>query len=323
MSQSARSTAVELVRNIDLRGRTAIVTGATSGIGMETARALAAAGAELIMPSRNIEFGSAVADRLITDTGNAKIRIYEMDLADVDSVRRFADNVLSDYGRLDILVNNAGIMAHPLARTEQGFEMHFAVNYLGHFLLTASLASALAAAGDCRVVSLSASAHQHAAVDLDDLHFEARPYDKWQAYAQSKTANALFSLALNQQLRACGGLALAVNPGPAMTKLYRYLREEELRSGGLESMGMGRGLRSPLQAAASTVWAATAPNLTALGGGYCEDCRVAKPAGKEQGGGVHSHARDAATARALWDLSERLVDQQFLLPQQARRKALG
>src|SRR5690606_38283768 len=175
MSQSARSTAVELVRNIDLRGRTAIITGATSGIGMETARALAAAGAEVIMPSRNIEFGSAVADRLITDTGNGKIRIYEMDLADFDSVRRFADNFLSDYGRLDILVNNAGIMAHPLARTEQGFEMHLAVNYLGHFLLTASLASALAAAGDCRVVSLSASAHQHAAVDLDDLHFEARP----------------------------------------------------------------------------------------------------------------------------------------------------
>src|SRR5690606_25482248 len=118
--------------------------------------------------------------------------------------------------------------------------------------------------------------------------------------AQSKAASALFSLALNQQLRACGGLAIAVNPGPAMTNLYRYLSEEELRSGALERMGMGRGLRSPLQAAATSVWAATAPNLAALGGNYCEDCRAAKPACKEQPGGVHSHARDVATARALW-----------------------
>jgi NAD(P)-dependent dehydrogenase (short-subunit alcohol dehydrogenase family) len=318
MSQCGRSTtALEIVRGRDLSGKTVVVTGGTSGIGTETARAFAAAGAEVMLPTRDIEFGSAVADRLITDTGNAKIRNYEMDLADFESIRRFADNFMTEYPQLDILVNNAGIMACPFARTGQGYELQFAVNHLGHFLLTATLASALSASVGCRVVTLSSVAHRLSPVIFDDLHFDRRPYDKWRAYAQSKTANALFAYALNERLRACGGLAFSVHPGGIMTNLQRHMSRDEMQALGWidEKGGVRKGFKTPAQGAATAVWAATSPDLVHLGGAYCEDCQLAEPATKDNlTRGVHAHARDPEAAVELWEISERLVDQPFCLP---------
>jgi NAD(P)-dependent dehydrogenase (short-subunit alcohol dehydrogenase family) len=318
MSKFGRSTtALEIVKHLDLSGKTAVVTGGTSGIGREMARALAAAGAEVILPTRDIEYGSAVADDLITGTGNSKIRIYEMDLADFDSVRRFADNFMTEYPRLEILINNAGVMACPLARTGQGYELQFAINHLGHFLLTAALAPALAASTGCRVVSLSSVAHRLSPVRFDDIHFETRRYEKWLAYGQSKTANALFAFALNERLRACGGLAFSVHPGAIMTNLQRHLSREEMQAlGWMDERGtIRKGFKTPAQGAATAIWAATSPDLLHLGGAYCEDCQLAEPAAAGNiATGVHPHARDPEAAAKLWEVSERLVDHPFPLP---------
>lgn len=315
MSQFGRSTtALEIIRDRDLSTKTVVVTGGTSGIGTETARAFAAAGAEVILPTRNIEYGSAVADRLIADTGNAKIRNYEMDLADFDSIRRFADNFMTEYPRLDILVNNAGVMACPFSRTAQGYERQFTINHLGHFLLTATLAPVLTSTEGCRVVALSSVAHRLSPVVFDDVHFERRPYDKWRAYGQSKTANALFAYALNERLRICAGLAFSVHPGGVMTNLQRHLNREEMQAfGWIDDKGLSRkGFKTPAQGAATAVWAATSPDLRQLGGAYCEDCQLAAPANKDDlTRGVHPHARDPAAAEQLWDISEHLVDRPF------------
>lgn len=315
MSQFGRSsTALEVIKNINLRGKTAIVTGATSGIGIETARALASAGAELILPTRNLEHGSAVADKLIAITGNFKIRNYEMDLSDFDSVRRFADNFMAEYPTLDILINNAGLMACPLSRSSQGHELQFAVNHLGHFLLAACLSPCLTASPASRVVALSSIGHRLSPMVFEDLHFERRAYDKWSAYGQSKTANALFALALNERLEGCGGQAFSVHPGGIMTNLQRHMQREEMEAlGWLDKRGrLHKTFKSPTQGAATSVWAATSPDLAEAGGVYCEDCRVAEPAvNGSSKRGVWPHARDKTAAAQLWDVSERLVDQQF------------
>lgn len=304
-----RNTAQDVIRDVDLHGKVVVITGATSSVGAEIARALAAAGAELILPVRNLEFGSAIADTLITDTGNAKIRIYQLDLADFDSVRRFADNVLYDYPCIDILINNAGVTAEPFQLCPQGYELHFSVNHLGHFLLTASLAKALAASPSCRVISLSAAAHGLSPVIFDDIHFSQRPYDRWLAYGQSKTANALFAITLNKRLSRHGGLAVAVNPGFVMSHPQRHLVHEE-RVGWMTQDQPA--WKSAAQGAAVCVWAATTLDVAALAGNYCEDFKVAALA--EPGDvnhGVHSHACDPIAADRLWELSEHLVDCQF------------
>lgn len=315
MSDFGRSkTALEITRELDLSGKTAMITGGSSGIGTETARALAAAGAELILPTRDLEFGSALADRLIADTGNAKIRNYEMDLSDFDSVRRFAHSFTMEYQQLDILINNAGVMACPPMHCPQGFELQFSVNHLGHFLLTTCLAPALMASPACRVVSLSSVAHQVSPVVFDDLHFEQRDYDKWLAYGQSKSANALFALELNQRLELHGGRAYAVNPGSVMTNLQRHLHRREMQElGWMDRKGnIRKFFRSPAQGAATTVWAATSTPLVDHGGAYCENCGIAEPARDgDLRGGVASHARDPEAAARLWSVSEQLVGQPF------------
>lgn len=293
-----RSTALDVIRQVDLKGKTVAVTGACSGIGAEIARAMAAAGAELIMPARNIEAASAMADTLITDTGNAKIRIYQLDLADFDSIRRFADNLFYDYSRVDILINNAGVLAVPFQLCPQGFELHFSVNHLGHFLLTSVLSKALLASPAPRVVSVSAAAHALSPIIFDDIHFAQRPYDKWLAYAQSKTANILFAMALDRRLAAHGGLAVSVNPGFVISKQQQELARDEMTL-----LDRNEALKSPAQAAATCVWAATTPATTRLGGSYCENFKVVAP----------THC-DNATAERLWELSEHLVDAQFAIP---------
>ncbi|MEX1032350.1 MAG: SDR family NAD(P)-dependent oxidoreductase [Cellvibrionaceae bacterium] len=310
------STALDIIEGIDLKGKIAIVTGGSSGIGTETARALAVAGAELILPTRDLEYGSAIADKLITESGNSKIRNYEMDLSDFDSVRRFADNFMTEYRQLDILVNNAGIMACPPGRCRQGYELHFSVNHLGHFLLTACLSPCLLASAASRVVTLSSVCHRLSPVVFDDLHFNHRSYDKWLAYGQSKTATALFALALNERLQGYGGSAFAVHPGSIMTNLQRHMNRQEMVALGWidKKNNIHRSFKSAAQGAATTVWAATTSHLADRGGAYCEDCQVAEPA--REGStrrGVSPYARDLQTATYLWDVSERLVDQPFCL----------
>lgn len=304
-----RTTAVDVARQIDLRGKTVVITGATSGIGAEIARAMAAAGAELILPARNIEAASAIADSLITDTGNANIRNYQLDLADFDSVRRFADNLLNDYPRVDILINNAGIIAAPFQHCQQGYELHFSINHLGHFLLTAAISSALLSSAAPRVISISAAAHGLSPLVFDDIHFNRRRYDRWQAYGQSKTANILFARSLNKRLSVRGGMAVAVNPGIAIGKPDHEMAREDQAM-----FGWHRALKSPAQGAASCVWAATTSNPK-LAGAYCEDFRVAAAASPEDfSRGLHPHAADSLAAERLWELSEQLVDFQFGLP---------
>lgn len=305
-----RTTAMDVARQIDLRGKIAVITGATSGIGGEIARAMAAAGAELILPARNIEAASAIADNLITDTGNAKIRNYKLDLADFESVRRLADNLLKDYPRIDILINGAGIIAAPFQRCHQGYELHFSVNHLGHFLLTSALSSALLSSPAPRVVSLSAAAHGLSPLVFDDIHFNHRRYDQWQAYGQSKTANILFAKALNRRLATQGGTALAVNPGFIISKV-----EQDQALNQTDMPGRSKALKSPAHGAACCVWAATTANPQ-LAGNYCEDFRLAEVAKLgDFSSGLHPHAADPAAAERLWELSEQLVDCQFALPQ--------
>lgn len=315
MSQFGRtSTALEVIKGVDLRGRTAVVTGASSGLGIETARALASAGAELVLPTRNLEQGSAIADKLIAITGNFKIRNYEMDLADFDSVRRFADSFMTEYPTLDLLVNNAGIMACPLMRSSQGYELQFAVNHLGHFLLTACLYPSLCAAPASRVVTLSSVAHRLSPVVLEDPHFERRDYNKWLAYGQSKSANTLFALNLNKRLLDHGGLAFSVHPGGILTNLQRHMELDEMEAlGWADKKSRARKrFKSVSQGAATTVWAATSPHMAEHGGAYCEDCRAAEPAvDGDTTRGVSPHARDWDAATRLWELSEQLVEQPF------------
>lgn len=315
MPQFGRSsTALDVIKDIDLSGKTAIVTGATSGIGTETARALASAGAELVLPGRNLEQGSAVADTLIAATGNSNIRNYEMDLLDFESVRRFADNFMTEYPKLDLLINNAGIMACPLERSAQGYELQFTVNHLGHFLLTACLYPCLIAATSSRVVAVSSMGHRLSPVVFEALHFERRDYQKWLAYGQSKTANALFAIALNKRLQDYGGLAFSVHPGGIMTNFQRHMQRDEMEAlGWVDKKGRVRKkLKSAAQGAATGVWAATAPELAGHGGAYCEDCRLVEAAAEgDNTRGVFPHARDEEAAARLWHISERLVDQQF------------
>jgi NAD(P)-dependent dehydrogenase (short-subunit alcohol dehydrogenase family) len=308
-----RSTAAEVIDGIDLHGKTAIVTGATSGLGIETARALAGAGAEVFIPARNLEKGETVADGIRAAVAGANIHVLELDLSDFASIRRFTDEFLALGKPIHILINNAAIMACPLARTPEGFESQFATNHLGHFLFTGRLASALAG-GSARVVSLSSIGHRLSPVHFEDIHFEKRPYDKWLAYGQAKTANSLFAVELNNRIAPHGGTANAVHPGGIMTGLQQHLTTEEMTAmGWIDSEGKLNALfKTVEQGAATSVWAAVAPELAGHGGLYLEDCNQAEPAAPEKPySGVHAHAIDPDAAARLWVESEAMVGERF------------
>src|ERR1700754_1400178 len=213
------SSAAEVIEGVDLTGRRAVVTGGASGIGVETVRALAAAGAEVTLAARNTAAGERVAAGIIESTGNNHVFVAPIELADRASVRAFA---ASWDGPLHILVNNAGVMAEPLTRTPEGWEHQFATNHLGHFGLALGLYDALAAAGDARVVSVSSSAHLRSDVHFDDIQFDHRPYDPWSAYGQSKTANVLFAVEAAKRWASDGIIANAVMPGGIRTALQRH-----------------------------------------------------------------------------------------------------
>jgi NAD(P)-dependent dehydrogenase (short-subunit alcohol dehydrogenase family) len=299
------STAAEVIDGVDLTGKRAIVTGSSSGIGIETARALAAAGAEVTLAVRNTVAGTKTAADITATTGNSAVQVAELDLADPRSVAAF---VLGWSGPLDLLINNAGVMAIPdLRLTPDGWELQFATNHLGHFALAFGLHDSLAAApAGARIVSLSSRGHLRSPVVFDDINFASRPYDPMLAYGQSKTANVLFAVEATRHWADEGITANAVHPGAIeATNLSRYLDPAYLEQ--LRAAGVYR-YKTPQQGAATSVLVATSPQLDGIGGRYFQDCNeapVVDPAGAESSGsGVASYAVDPVNAERLWELSE-------------------
>ena len=312
------TTADEVLEGIDLTGKLALVTGGASGLGTETARALAARGAHVVIAVRDTEKGAAAAKEIREGSGSDKVDVIELDLASLDSIRQCADTFAAIYDRLDLLINNAGVMACPLAHTADGFEMQFGTNHLGHFLLTNRLAPLLEKSAPARIVNLSSRGHQFDDVHLDDPNFERRDYDKWASYGQSKTANVQFSVGLEKRLGGKGVHAYAVHPGGIMTNLGRHLTEDDIamlrkriEDNASQSPSSGGGFKSIPAGAATTCFAATAPELEGKGGVYLEDCHVAQVDDESRQDGVRSYAVDPGKAEALWTLSEEMVGEKF------------
>jgi NAD(P)-dependent dehydrogenase (short-subunit alcohol dehydrogenase family) len=316
MTFNSESTTDAVIAGIDLRGKTALVTGASAGLGIETAKTLAAAGARVVMLARDPDKLAAAAAGISEQQADAQLETQLLDLADLASVRAAADSLLQRFPQIHLLVNNAGVMACPLQRTADGFELQFGTNHLGHFLLTCLLVPALVAAAPARVVNLSSAGHKFGGIDFEDPNYLQRDYEKWSAYGQSKTANALFSLALDSRLSGRGVNALAVHPGMIITELGRHLEPadiEALTARASDSDQLG-GFKSIPAGAATSVWAATSPALEGRGGLYLEDCQVGLPEAEGAAGGYAAHALDPAAAEQLWQLSEKLVEQQFAFP---------
>ena len=310
------TTTEEVLDGLDLSGRRALVTGGSGGLGAETARALASKGAQVTLTARNPAKGEAVAKEIRASTGNPAVDVEELELDSLASIRSFAERFLARGGGLQILVNNAGVMACPFETTADGFELQFGTNHLGHFLLTGLLAPALLEGAPARVVSVSSRGHQQSPVVFEDIQFEKRPYDKWQAYGQSKTANVLFAVELERRLGGRDVHAYAIHPGVIPTDLSRHMGEadfEHIRK--RASRGGGKmQLKTAASGAATSVYAASAPELDGRGGLYLEDCHVAEVADAEDAvEGVRSYAVDPDAARRLWEVSEELVGQRFPL----------
>ncbi len=310
----AESTTDDVLQGIDLRAKRALVTGASAGLGVETCRALAARGAEVVLMARDRVKTQAAADSILQSLPHAKLSVAEIDLADLSSVRACAAVLLEQHDTVDILINNAGVMACPLARTAQGCEMQFGVNHIGHFLLTNLLLPLLTEGEGARVVNLTSAGHKYSPILFDDMHFDIRAYDKWVAYGQSKTANALFAVELSRRFGAQGVLANAVHPGGIHTQLGRHLQKEDIAQLTAQSeSSSGWSFKSVSAGAATSVWAATSPLLTGKGGQYLEDCDFSfeLPQGEEAANGYLPYALDPQAAERLWQRSEKIVGQLF------------
>ncbi len=308
-----RSTAREVAAGHDLTGQRAIVTGAATGIGIETARALAERGAEVTIAVRKPDLGAAAAADINGTAGAGRASVGHIDLSNLASVRTFAET----WGGkpLNILINNAAVMACPQSYTDDDLEMQIGTNHFGHFLLSVLLARNLVAGAKAsgktsRLVSLSSSGHRRAPMNFDDPHFRSHPYDKWEAYGQAKTANALFAVGFHKRFKGAaedGGVsANAVMPGGIMTPLQRHLPLEEQRAmGWIDEHGtVMKGFKTPEQGASTSVWAAVGDELEGVGGLYLEDLAQAMPAGPDTGYfGVKPYALDPDAADRLWALS--------------------
>jgi NAD(P)-dependent dehydrogenase (short-subunit alcohol dehydrogenase family) len=310
---TASSTADEVLQGVDLTGVRAIVTGASSGIGVETARALTAAGAEVTLAVRNTIAGNAVAETIERSTGAIRPRVLRLDLADKITVTRLVE---AWDGPLHLLVNNAGLVTGGLERTREGWELQFATNHLGHFALATGLHDALARGASeqdgARIVSLSSTAHMRSGIDFDDLHFERRSYDPQIAYAQSKTANSLFAVEATRLWAADGIVANAVNPGGVATGLQRNFTTQQKESlDAAEAAGVF-SYKTIEQGAATSVVAAVAPEFARTGGHYLDDGREAYTVPNDAELAQHPHgvkewALDPATAERLWVVSAALI----------------
>lgn len=306
----AKSEPSQILEEVDLAGKVAVVTGGYSGIGLETTRALAGAGVKVYVPVRD----PAKAEANLADIDGEVISLT-MDLGDLKSVRAFVAEIQSRESSLDLLINNAGIMACPETRIGNNWESQFAVNHIGHFVLTTGLLPQLLNADAPRVVCLSSIAHRRSDILWDDIHFESTPYEKWTAYAQAKTANALFALGLDMKYADQGLRAFSVHPGGILTPLQRHLPNEEMQAlgwtdadGNLSEQAAAM-FKSTTQGCTTSLWAATSPALANTGGLYCEDCDVSDLATEDSPRyfNVAPYAVDEQSALRLWDLTEEML----------------
>ncbi len=305
-----KSTAKDVMEGVNLAGRAAVVTGGYSGLGLETVRALENAGAVVFAPARRPE----VAEKALREA-DLSATVAPMDLADLGSVQNFISDFGAAHGRLHLLINNAAIMACPETRVGPGWEAQFATNHIGHFALAAGLLPHLRRADGARVVALSSVGHMRSPIVWDDIHFESQDYEKWAAYGQSKTANALFALELNRRFADDGVQAFSVHPGGIMTPLQRHLQNEEMQAMGWidENGEVAEAARdyfkTPEGGCATTLWCATSSALNDRGGEYCEDCDIAQLMNEESPRGMHvaPWAVDDEQATRLWEETEKML----------------
>ncbi|GAD58289.1 SDR family NAD(P)-dependent oxidoreductase [Brevundimonas abyssalis] len=315
----ATSTTDDVLAGVNLSGKRILVTGASAGLGVETARALAAHGADVVGAARDLAKAERATGevRAAAEAAGGSFTLIELDLASLASVRASADRLNEDGRPFDIVIANAGVMATPFGHTTDGFETQFGTNHLGHFLFVNRIAGLIRDGG--RLVNLASAGHRFSDVDLDDPGFERTEYDPWIAYGRSKTANVLFAVEFDRRHRERRVRAAAVHPGGIHTELGRHMSDEEMDAlvASLEAANAAAGLppftfKSIPQGAATSVWAAVVADADAVGGRYCEDCHVAEIVDSEgMRDGVRSYALDDARAQALWVLSETLVGERF------------
>lgn len=320
-SFGATSTTDQVLDGVDLAGKRVLITGVSAGLGLETARSLAARGAYVVGAVRNIAKAKTVTQRVLADAkAPGGLELIELDLASLASVRRCADQLLQKGTPFDLVIANAGIMACPFGHTEDGFETQFGTNHLGHFVLVNRIASLMK--DGSRLVNLSSAGHRYADVNLDDPNFEHTPYTEFGAYGRSKTANVLFAVEFDRRHRQRGIRATAVHPGGIRTELTRHMDEAALQKRIDEVNEQNKAAGKPLfqwktieQGAATTVWAAVVADANEVGGRYCENCHVGEWVTDESLGavseGVRPYALDPERAKALWAMSEKMVGERF------------
>ena len=316
----AQSTTDEVLEGVDLSGKRVLVTGVSAGLGVETARTLAAHGAQVVGAARDLAKAERATAEIRAQAANGgALELVELDLASLGSVRNCADGLVADGRPFDIVIANAGVMRTPLGRTADGFETQFGTNHLGHFVLVNRIASLIAPGG--RLVNVSSSGHRYSDVDLDDPNFERTPYDPMIAYGRSKTANILFAVEFDRRHKARGVRATALHPGGILTELDRHMQPGELQATvdriNAELTAEGRPpfqFKTIPQGAATSVWAACVASVEEVGGRYCEDCQVSQVTEgliSPVSPGVRPYALDPEHAKALWAKSEEMVAERF------------
>jgi NAD(P)-dependent dehydrogenase (short-subunit alcohol dehydrogenase family) len=317
MRFSAESTTDDVLEGVGLTGKRVLVTGVSAGLGVETARVLAAHGATVVGAARDLEKAKAATEPVRAGAANGgSLELVELDLASLRSVRACADALNSAGKPFDVVICNAGVMATPQGKTDDGFETQFGTNHLGHFVLVNRIASLLKPGA--RLVNLSSAGHRFADVDLEDPNFERTPYSEFVAYGRSKTANVLFAVEFDRRHGAAGVRAAAVHPGVIQTELGRYMTPEVIGAM-MKSITESQPADAPPftwktipQGAATSVWAGFKATQEAIGGKYCEDCHVAEiSADAAVRGGVQPYALDPDRAKALWAKSEQMVGESF------------